>query len=63
MVRRLRGSNPWGVTAAAGEAYFEMWRDARCDEASRLIEASYVGHIDSEINDQYRSAAGAGNSS
>ena len=29
------------------------------DETAHLIAAAYRGHIDSEINDQYRSAAGA----
>ncbi len=37
----------------------ENWSERRQEEAAQLIAASYSGHIDSEINDQYRSAAGA----
>lgn len=35
------------------------WTERRQDEAGALIAESYRGHIDSEINDQYRSPAGA----
>lgn len=35
------------------------WTDSRRAEAARLISQAYAGHIDSQINDQYRSAAGA----
>jgi ribosomal protein S18 acetylase RimI-like enzyme len=35
------------------------WSDNRRADASRLIAASYAGHIDSQINDQYRSPGGA----
>jgi ribosomal protein S18 acetylase RimI-like enzyme len=35
------------------------WWESRQDEAARLISASYAGHIDSQINDQYRSPSGA----
>lgn len=37
----------------------EPWTESDQDEAARVIAASYAGHIDSRINDQYRSAAGA----
>lgn len=36
-----------------------LWSENRQDDAARLIAASYRGHIDSQINDQYRSPAGA----
>jgi ribosomal protein S18 acetylase RimI-like enzyme len=39
--------------------YMEKWHDHYGDAASQLIAAAYDGHIDSRINDQYRSAAGA----
>ncbi len=39
--------------------YIERWNDQYTDAAARLIAAAYAGHIDSRINDQYRSAAGA----
>jgi ribosomal protein S18 acetylase RimI-like enzyme len=37
----------------------EPWRMAWLDDASELIAAAYAGHIDSQINDQYRTASGA----
>jgi ribosomal protein S18 acetylase RimI-like enzyme len=36
------------------------WSERRQEEAARCIAAAYQGHIDSQINDQYRSVAGAG---
>lgn len=38
---------------------FEQWTDRRQDEAARLIAKAYEGHVDSTINDQYRSVSGA----
>ncbi len=35
------------------------WTEARQDDSVRLVAAAYRGHIDSDINDQYRSPAGA----
>lgn len=39
--------------------YMEKWCDHYQDAAAYLIAAAYAGHIDSSINDQYRTAAGA----
>jgi ribosomal protein S18 acetylase RimI-like enzyme len=39
--------------------YTEKWNDHYQDAAASLIAAAYNGHIDSRINDQYRSAIGA----
>lgn len=39
--------------------YIERWSDFCQEPAAQLIAAAYQGHIDGEINDQYRSAAGA----
>jgi len=39
--------------------WIENWSERRQDDAAALIVNSYQGHIDSQINDQYRSAAGA----
>ena len=39
--------------------YLETWSDHYQDAAAQLIAAAYAGHIDSRINDQYRSVAGA----
>ena len=35
------------------------WGDNRRSDAARLISTAYAGHIDSQINDQYRSPGGA----
>ena len=35
------------------------WSEGRQEEAAELIAHSYTGHVDSQINDQYRSTAGA----
>jgi ribosomal protein S18 acetylase RimI-like enzyme len=39
--------------------YVEKWSDHYQDAAAQLIAAAYFGHIDSRINDQYRTALGA----
>jgi len=46
-------------TPAAGRAYFEKWSDQHLEPAAQLIAAAYLGHVDSLINDQYRSVSGA----
>lgn len=38
---------------------YQSWTDRFQEEAAQLIAASYRGHIDSDINDQYRSPGGA----
>ncbi|MDP9114036.1 MAG: GNAT family N-acetyltransferase [Acidobacteriota bacterium] len=35
------------------------WSEARQDDSARLVAAAYRGHVDSDINDQYRSPSGA----
>jgi ribosomal protein S18 acetylase RimI-like enzyme len=47
--------HPAPVAAVA----FEPWTESRQEEAARLIAEAYAGHVDAEINDQYRSPAGA----
>ncbi len=37
----------------------DHWSERRQDDAAALIASAYRGHVDSEINDQYRSAGGA----
>ena len=37
----------------------EPWSDRGFEPAARLIQLAYADHVDAEINDQYRSAAGA----
>ncbi len=38
---------------------FERWHERYFPACARLIRLAYAGHIDAEINDQYRSEAGA----
>jgi ribosomal protein S18 acetylase RimI-like enzyme len=38
---------------------FEPWSAARQDDMAAVIAAAYQGHVDSRINDQYRSYQGA----
>jgi ribosomal protein S18 acetylase RimI-like enzyme len=38
---------------------YDTWSERRQDEAAQVIAACYDGHIDSDINDQYRSPGGA----
>jgi ribosomal protein S18 acetylase RimI-like enzyme len=44
---------------ATGKYQFPLWTERRQEEAAQLIAKSYSGHIDSSINDQYRSFGGA----
>jgi ribosomal protein S18 acetylase RimI-like enzyme len=44
---------------AAERIFLENWTEQWQDRAAQVIVAAYVGHIDSQINDQYRSAGGA----
>src|SRR5581483_3101946 len=39
--------------------FIDQWTDQHQDAAAHLIAAAYDGHVDSRINDQYRSPAGA----
>jgi ribosomal protein S18 acetylase RimI-like enzyme len=39
--------------------HIDRWNDQHQDAAAHLIAAAYAGHVDSRINDQYRSALGA----
>ena len=39
--------------------YIDHWTDQHQEAAAHLIAAAYDGHVDSRINDQYRSANGA----
>ncbi len=55
-VERVREMRP----RAVGErVVMDRWTERRQEEVAHLIAASYRGHIDSQINDQYRSAEGA----
>jgi len=56
----LRAANVARLTARPVERIaITPWSESRQDESARLVAAAYRGHIDSEINDQYRAPAGA----
>jgi ribosomal protein S18 acetylase RimI-like enzyme len=44
---------------AARSLAIDNWTERKQDEAAALIANAYQGHVDSDINDQYRSPAGA----
>ncbi|MGH9630012.1 MAG: GNAT family N-acetyltransferase [Bryobacteraceae bacterium] len=44
---------------AATLADLGPWSEKRQEDAAQLIAAAYQGHVDSRINDQYRSVSGA----
>src|ERR1700693_1999036 len=43
----------------AQSVLIDSWTERKQDDAGALIVSAYQGHIDSQINDQYRSPAGA----
>ena len=50
---------PLPERTARHRIHLERWSDNHHDSAAQLIASAYTGHIDSRINDQYRSSAGA----
>ena len=48
-----------GIGNVRRPMYVEKWSDHYHDAAAQLIAAAYAGHIDSRINAQYRTSAGA----
>ena len=55
----LAGVGKLTAGKAAGRVLIDSWSERKQDEAAALIAIAYQGHIDSAINDQYRSAGGA----
>jgi ribosomal protein S18 acetylase RimI-like enzyme len=49
---------PTLVPAANARIQYEPWQERDTEQAARLIALAYQGHVDSQINDQYRSVAG-----
>jgi len=43
----------------SGAFRLEAWADRAFEPAARLIQLAYANHVDGEINDQYRTEAGA----
>lgn len=59
MVADLKGAAELPRGKAAAGTIFERWHEREREQAARLIVRAYQGHVDAEINDQYRSASGA----
>lgn len=55
----LRRRGPLEPGAAADKFTIGHWSELRHEEAAGLLAGSYRDHIDSDINDQYRTPAGA----
>ncbi len=55
---RYLGRENFGRRPGA-DLMFERWADSHAEAASQLIARCYHGHLDSQINDQYESVAGA----
>ena len=53
----VNGANPAAEPAA--EIRLERWTDRCFEPCARLIERAYARHVDSDINEQYRSEGGA----
>jgi ribosomal protein S18 acetylase RimI-like enzyme len=49
----------WRSGPAARRLDLDTWNGRYAEEAARLLADAYDGHVDSQINDQYRSLAGS----
>jgi ribosomal protein S18 acetylase RimI-like enzyme len=59
MLLDLDTAQPLPDRPARRRVHIEKWSDHHHDAAAQLIASAYASHIDSRINDQYRSVAGA----
>ena len=55
----LNGTRPLPQRPTAQSPRIERWTDRCFESCAGLIERAYTRHVDSEINEQYRSEAGA----
>ena len=60
MLAPLEQRARWRAVTFGSEARFLGWGPVWMESTAELVAAVYQGHVDSLINDQYRSAAGAG---
>lgn len=58
MVQPLTGAMP-SAPALSREIEIRRWSEQDYQSAAAVITAAYRGHVDSEINDQYRTLSGA----
>jgi GNAT superfamily N-acetyltransferase len=59
MKRDVNAPLPPGRTSATQRFRIEPWHDHQHDAGATVIPLAYSGHIDSQINDHYRTVAGA----
>jgi ribosomal protein S18 acetylase RimI-like enzyme len=59
MERQLRREPPSATAPIPASLRLRLWRESDFSAAGRLIAFAYQGHLDSVINDQYRTAAGS----
>ncbi len=59
MMLDLTAAPPLPPGPGSRRVWFENWTDRHQEPVSRLIASAYESHIDSRINDQYRSSSGA----
>jgi ribosomal protein S18 acetylase RimI-like enzyme len=59
MERQLRYEGPAASATVPPALHLRGWRDSDFTAAGRLIALAYQGHLDSVINDQYRTVAGS----
>lgn len=59
MMADLAGARDLPVGRAAVGTNFERWHEREHEQGARLIAKAYQGHVDAEINDQYRNVSGA----
>jgi ribosomal protein S18 acetylase RimI-like enzyme len=59
MERQLRHEAPFATPPVPASLRLRSWRDSDFAAAGRLIALAYQGHLDSVINDQYRTTAGS----
>lgn len=59
MIADLSSAPALAPGRAAARLHFDCWHERDHELAARLIARAYHRHVDSEINDQYRSVAGA----
>ncbi len=59
MVADIGVQSPLLSGRGASKVHLVRWHDRYQEDVARLISAAYRGHVDSNINDQYRSVPGA----
>lgn len=59
VLMRLDGIRPLRPLSPPRRYYIEPWAEHHYDAAATVISLAYVGHIDAQINDQYRTFSGA----